>query len=105
MKWYGVEPDFEYNTPLDFCGEWVHALVTLCNKSERQAFIKKFKTLSVNFTTTQMIIGIIATILLDLFTVIFSLVVMAIYYITFPIRFFADVACAIYTKFTDKFWG
>lgn len=105
MKWNYVYPDFEYNRPIDFCGDWIHAIFTLCNKSERKAFAGKCKTLFANYSTTKIIIGIILTVLVDLFTIAFSLVVMVVYYVTLPIRFIADVFCAIYANFIDKFWG
>jgi len=99
MKWnfLGVEPDFDYFKPIDFCGDWLNVIMNLSEKSKRE----ELKTYDTPFKVT---ISVIIVILIIFISIIFSIIAMIIYYGTFPIRFLVDIICALYAKFSEIFY-
>lgn len=99
MKWriLGVEPDFDYFKPIDFCGDWLNVIVNLSKKSKRE----ELKTYGTTFEVT---ISVIVIILIIFISIILSIIAMIIYYGTFPIRFLVDIICALYAKFSGIFY-
>lgn len=105
MKWSSIHPDFNYNKPIDFCGDWLYTFISLFNKKQRKKTKADFDNFTANKSLIAKLVIIICTTLVVLFIVAFSIITMFLYYITLPVRVVADILCELYAKISDWYMG